>query len=118
MSKRLTNVELFKLIDRELDEKGLKDNACLDYALAPREVFEIRRVEWDTIGIVNFGGNEGIFLDLYARGDTGNEQKKIPLGTYKTLRESKEAFKAMGDLNAEFVFAVNSFVNGHLELFD
>ncbi len=36
--------------------------------------------------------------------------EKIPLGTYKTLSRSKEAFKTMSVLNAEFVFALNDFV--------
>ena len=121
--KPFTSSELFNLIDKQLRETVLPtdfDFGILDYGLDTYQPVEIRSYQWDTVGIVNFGGSEGIYLDIYADGivDDTNERKKIHLGTYKTLRDDIDAFREMGSLNAEFVFALRKFVNSHLDDFE
>ena len=111
-----TTAELFNIIDKKLKENG-KLPGILDYGLPEHSDIQIKSYEWDLIGIVNFGGSEGIYLDLYCRGETGNDTKQVPVGTYKTLHEDLDAFKEMGDLNAEFVFETRSLVNKNMDDF-
>ena len=118
MKRPYTNKELFSIINSRLKDAGVLPD-ILDYGLEASDEVAIRSYHWDTIGIVNFGGSEGIYLDIYAWGNVTQEdrQEKIKLATYKTLSESKQAFKVMSDLNAEFVFATKDFVNAHLDDF-
>lgn len=113
-----TTKELFNIINQHLKEKGLLPD-ILDYGIAESKDIPIRSYAWDLIGIVNFGGSEGIYLDLYCYGNTGNSfnEKKIPVGTYKTLETSKDAYKIMGNLNAEFVYETLDFVNNNMDDF-
>lgn len=110
--------ELFRLIDAKLKDAGLLPD-ILDYGLATSKHRAVKTIYWDTIGRVNFGASEGIYLDLWLEGDIGaGMAEKVGLGTYKTLREDKEAFKAMSILNAEFVFAIRAFVDEHMDDFN
>lgn len=116
-----TNRELFELINGQLKENGLLPE-ILDYASRETEPVQITTYEWDAIGIPNFGGSEGIYLDLYADGivnrESGRaERKQIRLGTYKTLGEKKEDFLEMCRLLTEFVFALRSFVDSNMSSF-
>lgn len=110
--------ELFRLIDAKLKTEGLLPD-ILDYGMATSKPQPIKTICWDTIGRVNFGGSEGIYLDLWLEGDVGNgKAEQVGLGTYKTLLDDKDAFKAMSVLNAEFVFAVRAFVEEHMDDFN
>ena len=113
--------ELFQIIMDQLKEKNLLPD-ILDYGHAERwHTSDIRYYGWDTVGAVRFGGNEGIFLDVYAIGEVsqqGNRKEQVLLATFKTLDESKEAFKRMSELNAEIVFLMRDFVNNHLSDFE
>lgn len=115
--KPYTNEELFGVIVDILKKKNLLPD-ILDYHLAESmKVREIRTYEWDTIGIVNFGGSEGIYLDVYAQGEIGNDERKVRLGTFKTLNTSREDFYIMAKLHTDFVFETKDFVNKHLDDF-
>lgn len=120
--KPFTNAELFMLIWEMLkqDQNTEFDLEMLDYGLASGDVVPISNYQWDTIGIVNFGGSEGIYLDLFADGivDDSGCRKRVPLGTFKTLRDDKTAFGLMGILNADFVFSMRRFLNSHLDDFE
>lgn len=110
--------ELFRLIDGRLKGAGVLPD-ILDYGLPTQEHHAIKTISWDTIGIVNFGSSEGIYLDIYLVGDIGGRKtERVKLGTYKTLSEDKGAFSAMSVLNAEFVFAMREFVNAHMDDFN
>ena len=120
MNKKLiTTEELFNKIDKMLrtDRPELFERAEVDYGLATTHAYPIKYYAWDTIGTVNFGSNEGIYLDLCCEGDTGNEIRNVPLGTYKTLREDIDGYKRLGDLNAEFVFATRKYVSENMDDF-
>lgn len=117
--KPFTTTELFNIINEQLKEKCVLPE-ILDYGLATREICNMLNYQFDIVGIVNFGSSEGIYLDVYADGivDDSNTRKRFSLGTYKTLHEDLEAFKVMGALNAEFVFAARKFINDHLDDFE
>lgn len=120
--KPFTNAELFRLIWEMLKTEPDTefDFGMLDYGIASGDVVPISNYQWDTIGIVNFGGSEGIYLDLYADGivDASGIRKRVPFGTFKTLRDDKTAFGLMGVLNADFVYAMRHFLNEHLDDFE
>ena len=117
--KPFTTVELFNVINERLKKKGVLPD-ILDYGIETSNAVELRSYQFDVIGIVNFGGSEGIYLDIYADGivDDSNTRKKIELGTYKTLHDDIDDFKVMGNLNAEFVFAARKFIDEHLDDFE
>lgn len=113
--------ELFQIIMDQLKEKNLLPD-ILDYGNTERwHTSDIRYYGWDTVGAVRFGGNEGIYLDVYAIGEVSqreNRKEQVLLATFKTLDKSKEAFKRMSELNAEIVFLMRDFVNDHLSDFE
>ena len=116
-----TNAELFELTNKALMERGLLPT-ILDYGLAESEKVVIDTYEWDVIGIPNFGGSEGIYLDLYADGivtrqEEKTQRKHIHLGTYKTLGRSKADFLEMCRLLTEFVFSLTDFINKNMDRF-
>jgi len=113
-NKPITTKVLFGIINQRLKEQGLLPD-ILENVCPARNEYQINGHHWDTIGIVNFGTNEGIWLDLYCY--YGND-KKIPIGSYKTLYDDKTAYKTMGELNAEFVFETNKYVRDHMDEFD
>lgn len=113
--------ELFMRIDKILEEKGLKPD-ILDYGIGDDASQEILAETFDIIPRVNFGGCEGIYLDIRLEDPSGqsfgNGKKAIILGTYKTLCKKKEDYVAMSILGAEFVFALNEFVWEHEDEFN
>ena len=111
-----TNEKLFTTIINILKEKELLPD-ILDYYLADHHSTHILTCEWDTVCNLNFGGNEGIYLDVYAEGNIGNNVEKIRLGTFKTLYENREAFYIMAKLEADFIIETRDFVNNHLDDF-
>ena len=116
--KPYMNEELFEVIVDILKKKNLLPD-ILDYHLAERhDSKEIRSYEWDTIGIINFGGSEGIYLDVYAQGEIGNNESKVRLGTFKTLNRSREDFYIMAKLQTDFVYETRDFVNDHIDDFE
>lgn len=83
---------------------------------------EIKDIEWDFNTSINFGSNEGIYLDveMMRRGydEHGKWQPKFThIGTFKTLRTSKEAMIEMGKLAGEFVFEGHKFVEENMDDF-
>lgn len=119
MKKHLyTNTEIFKLIMNQLQsEDRIPD--ILDYALAESDPVEIRNYEFDVLGAVNYGGSEGVYIDLFLRGNIGYGWSKecTKLGTIKTLRTDDDSFRQMAVLMADFQIAATRFVNAHLNDF-
>jgi hypothetical protein len=116
-----TSAELFEITDKALKQQGLLPD-ILDYGLPTGHPVQIDTYEWDVIGIPNFGGSEGIYLDLYADGivsKAGANMKRehVQLGTYKCLGRSKEDFLEMCRLLTEFVFWLTSFLNQNMDRF-
>lgn len=120
MKKRIyTNTELFKLIMDQLQSENRVPD-ILDYALAENDPVEIRNYEFDVLGAVNYGGSEGIYIDLFLRGNIGygwGGKEHTKLGTIKTLRTDDDSFRQMAVLMADFQIAATRFVNAHLDDF-
>ena len=115
--KPFTNKELFNEIVRILKETN-KLPDILDYALSDSlNENLINSYEFDSLFKLNWGGNEGIYLDVAITGRFNGESKVISLGTFKTLLETDEAMHQMAALEADFVIILNRFVEKNLDDF-
>lgn len=108
--KPYTNVELFQEICKIVELPNI-----LDYSLATTDIREIRDYKCDIYNSLNYGINEGIYLDI---GLEFPGKKIIPLGTFKTLATHKEAIWTMGILLADLVRITTEFINANLDDFD
>ena len=116
MTRPMTTEELFEKINSILKEKGeLPD--ILDYSLATSNPIPIRTYEFDLRNSLNYGGNEGIYLDLWIEYWVENEKRRAAIGTYKTLYEDDNAMHIMASLLADFIIEEYSYVNKNLDDF-
>lgn len=119
--KPYTTAELFNEVVKLLKQKGLYESE-LDYCHADTSGRQFLNEEWSTIGVVRFGSNEGIYLDIYAEGYKENAYSNEPpatinIGTFKTLSRSREAFHMMSRLSANFVLEAEDFIMSHINDF-
>lgn len=120
MSKTLyTSSSLFTVVWEQLREEGKVPEDLLDYAVPTEDFFEFRDYGFDVLGKINYGGSEGIYVDLYFKGEIGDPQhrKGGEIGTIKTLDTSDDAFRKMAVLMADFQIAATRFINRHLDDF-
>lgn len=87
MNKPMTTAELFDKICNILKEKGLYPD-ILDYALAEYTPKPITNYEYSLRNNLDYGGSEGIYLDLWIETDTDCGAKRYnwePLRRLKTV---------------------------------
>ena len=108
MKKRWTNQKLFNQIVENLREDG-KLPDILEYSEPTLVEKEINPYDLDCHGTLSFGGNEGIYVDVYLAG----YPKNFKLGTFKTLRDDKESWDIMAQLMADFQWECGRFINEH-----
>ena len=108
--------EFFEKINSILIEKS-KIPDILDYSLATSNPIPIRTYEFDLRNTLNYGGNEGIYLDLWIEYRVENEKRRAAIGTYKTLYEDDNAMYIMASLLANFIIEEYSYVNKNLDDF-
>ena len=116
MTRPMTTEELFEKINSILIEKS-KIPDILDYSLATSNPIPIRTYEFDLRNSLNYGGNEGIYLDLWIEYRVENEKRRAAIGTYKTLYEDDNAMHIMASLLANFIIEEHSYVNNNLDDF-
>ncbi len=116
MTRPMTTEELFEKINSILIEKS-KIPDILDYSLATSNPIPIRTYEFDLRNTLNYGGNEGIYLDLWIEYRVENEKRRAAIGTYKTLYEDDNAMYIMASLLANFIIEEYSYVNKNLDDF-
>ena len=116
MTRPMTTEELFEKINSILKEKS-KIPDILDYSLATSNPIPIRTYEFDLRNSLNYGGNEGIYLDLWIEYRVENEKRRAAIGTYKTLYEDDNAMYIMASLLANFIIEEYSYVNKNLDDF-
>lgn len=116
LKKPMTTEELFNKICSILKEKELMPD-ILDYALATSDPVPMTTYEFDLKNNLDYGGSEGIYIDLWIEYYHDNERIRRGLGTFKTLREDREGMQTMGRLLADFIVEENSYVNKHLDDF-
>lgn len=118
-NKPMTTADLFNKICKILEKKSLMPE-ILEYALDEKyHNYEIKNYEFDFDLTLEYGGNEGIYLNCAINGNIGigQECKRYSLGTFKTLREDREAMYIMAKLYADFVVEGSQFVNDNLDNF-
>lgn len=99
--------ELFEEICKRIELPDI-----LDYHLSHEER-EITTYDWDWGNNLDYGGNEGIYLDIYAQ----RRGERHLIGTFKTLNEDKESMYTMARLLVDFVSEGRKFVNNNLDDF-
>ena len=107
--KPYTGSELFEEICKRIPRLDI-----LDYSLGSSKDVEIKGYDFDFGNHLSYGGNEGIYITMYA--EFSNEER-IHLGTFKTLREDRAALEQMAKLLADFIFEGKWFVNDNLDDF-
>ena len=116
MTRPMTTEELFEKINSILKEKG-KLPDILDYGHPTSNPIPIRTYEFDLGNSLNYGGNEGIYLNLWIEYRVENEKHRAAIGTYKTLYEDDNAMHTMAALLADFIIEEHSCVNENLDDF-
>lgn len=116
MTRPMTTEELFGKVNSILKEKG-KLPDILDYGHAASNPVPIKTYEFALGHCLDYGGNEGIYLDLWIEYMVENEERRAAIGTYKTLYEDDSAMHIMASLLADFIIEEHSYVNDNLDDF-
>lgn len=116
MDKPMTTADLFDKICEILKKEEVYPD-ILDYALPEYNPVPIMTYEFCIKNNLDYGGSEGIYLDLWIEMYTDGELQKFPLGTFKTLREDHDAMRIMGTLLADFLAEERTYVNANLDDF-
>ena len=120
LSKRPTNTVMGNSVKKVVEIiPWLKDDlAILDYwivdDLHPVEIVEHLNKDrfMDVQAIVNTGGSEGIYVDVFVRQDIyGSDQiNRVDLMTLKSLDESLEAYASMGKIAGVITAVAETFL--------
>ena len=112
----MTTEGLFDTICKILKGKG-KLPDILDYGLATHNPVPITNYEYDLKNNLDYGGNEGIYLDLWIEYTAEGKKCASGLGTFKTLRADDESMHIMAVLLADFIIEECAYVNANLDDF-
>jgi hypothetical protein len=135
--KRDTTKDLFMETLKLVKENGHYDKAAtiMDYVLPDeaedlaREDVELTDYRFNFYASVQFGGNEGIYIDCYIAGEyseteikfinygrgTVEKETKRHVATLKTLREDLESMMIMGELCGALIFYADQYVNKNIK---
>ena len=116
LKRPMTTEEFFNTICDILKQKNLMPD-ILDYALATSNPVSLTTYEFELKNNLDYGGSEGIYIDLWIEFYRENERIQKGLGTFKTLREDREGMQIMGRLLADFIVEENAYVNANLDDF-
>ena len=123
---RATGRSLFCEVVRIARENGdfSKADAILDYVLPSRQEngtgpnTELVAYEFDFFAVASYGASEGIYLDCYLQGKFDQSGRfRLHIGTLKTLDDSLEAMKIMGELGGALTVYARRYVNENLHRF-
>ena len=116
MERPMTTEELFEKICSLLKEKG-KLPDILDYHLGPIQPKPITNYAFDVRNNLDYGGSEGIYLDLTLKCCEGKTTCFKDLGTFKTLGTSDQDMHTMAALLADFMIESTRYINANLDDF-
>lgn len=112
----MTTAELFQTVYGILEEKGMLPD-ILDYGLPAHNPDAIKTYDYELKNSLQYGGSEGIYLDLWIEYHEDKQKRGSSLGTFKTLDEGREAMHAMAGLLADFIVEEHGYVNSHCDDF-
>ena len=119
--KPYTTKEFFDTITENVLDEHPDIKEIIDYSLASSREQEIRSDQFSPEISIDYGGNEGIYLDFRIRGNLsgnpGQADETIHIGSVKTLCESDDAMYLMGKLNAALVIETYRFLRKEWEDF-
>lgn len=116
MKKPMTTTDLFNEIKTILKNKNMLPD-ILDYGIATSKPVPIRIYEFELKNNLDYGGSEGIYLDLWIEYYVDNEWLKSDIGTFKTLEDGREAMHAMAGLLADFIIEGTAYINTNIDDF-
>jgi hypothetical protein len=116
ITKPMTTAEFFDKVCEILKENGQMPD-ILDYGKAESHPIPVTTYEFEIRNNLDYGGSEGIYLDLWIERNTDGEKAQYRLGTFKTLDDSPEAMRTMAQLLADFIVAETRYVNKNLDDF-
>lgn len=106
----ITTTELFNTVTERLENKG-KLPDILDYSLATRDSVPIKTENFCIKNNLDYGGSEGIYLDLFVEIYDGERFVTHDLGVFKTLDDGIEAMEKMGALLGSFIAEISAYVS-------
>lgn len=112
----MTTAELFQTVCGILDEKGMIPD-ILDYELPGHEPAEIKTCDYRIKNSLQYGGSEGIYLDLWIEYYEGGQKRCRSLGSFKTLEDDRKAMHVMANLLADFILEEHDYVKSHYDDF-
>lgn len=124
MQKKLyTTGTLFaNVVNLMIAEGTLRDDclSIIDYYLPTRNVIPIKHYGFNITGDLTYGGSEGIYLTMFVDGiiDKSRGKERIHIGTFKTLKDDRDALKEMAVLMADFIYNGRKFVDSNIDDFD
>jgi hypothetical protein len=89
----------------------------LDYGIAEYNPVPITTYEFSIHNNLDYGGNEGIYLNLWIERTDDGQARRYHVGTFKTLLETPEAMRTMAQLLADFIVAERKYVGSNLDAF-
>lgn len=116
MKKPMTTADLFNEIKTILKNKNMLPD-ILDYGIATSKPVPIRIYEFELKNNLDYGGSEGIYLDLWIEYYEDNEWLKSDIGTFKTLEDGREAMHTMAGLLADFIIEGTAYINANIDDF-
>jgi hypothetical protein len=135
--ERDTTKDLFNAVLKLVKENGcyVKAEAIMDYVLPNeheshvREDVVLSNYEFDFNALAQFGGSEGIYIDVWLSGDFTEDERKIinyntgqlerewrrNIGTFKTLKTEIESMMIMGELCGALTYYASQYVNQNID---
>lgn len=103
---------------------ALKDSGCypsiLDYGKVSSgsEGIPIKTPNFQLESVLDYGGSEGIYLDIALRFPEAGGWTTVQLAVFKTLDASDDAMRTMGVLLADFTCEARRYANAHYDELD
>lgn len=117
LTKPMDTAEFFTKICSILDGKGIMPG-ILDYAIPVHNPVLITTSGFSFKNNLDYGSNEGIYLDIWITFDKGGGNVQKGLGTFKTLLEDSAAMETMGKLLAGFIVEGYQYINNNPDSFN
>lgn len=117
LKEPMDTAEFFTKICGILDGKGIMPG-ILDYAVPAHNPVLITTSGFSFRNNLDYGSNEGIYLDIWITFDKGGRNIQKGLGTFKTLLEDGAAMETMGRLLAGFIVEGYQYINSNPDNFN